>query len=174
MTRPHPRPHRRPNWDAAATTPLEEPTVEFRCVPASDAKNDADSADNASAASDAEQTDAISTSEISNARLRSLPDPRTDAPGEGARRADRLTGVAGVLAVMLVLLGAGMLVAKVASLSIGMPGPYAGELTAQILGAGLAVPGYLLVARGHGPVRVAAAAGLVVLLLALMWFFWWY
>lgn len=84
----------------------------------------------------------------------------------------RGAAIAGVLAAVLVIMGAGLLVAQIVSGVNGQPGPGALAVGAHLAGAVLGVGGYRVAVRRRGRWRVAALCVLplvTVLLVALFW-----
>ncbi|HEX3792829.1 MAG TPA: hypothetical protein VHW44_33535 [Pseudonocardiaceae bacterium] len=123
-----------------------------------------------------DQTAEIETVELPKVtRAAKDPDPAPVAapPVPPVRPGGRLGSFAGIVAVVLVLLGVGLVVAKLVGQGYGMPGPDGGAVAAQVAGAVLAVPLYLLVSRRTGPVRWVSAAALLVVLVVLLGWFWW-
>jgi hypothetical protein len=83
-----------------------------------------------------------------------------------------VSGVAGVVVCVLVIMAVGMVVAQVVSGRDHQPGPGAAAVTWHVVGAVAGIVGYRLTRRS-GPIRLAAMLGVLVVAVLLLWFFWW-
>lgn len=151
-----------------AREPADEPTEELRAVPTEPIPAEP-------ARTEPINTEPINAGSINTEQIDTEPVSAQPVRQRSGRNHGRgvVAGFAGTVAVAIVVLALGVLVATVVSRIGSMPGPTVPAVVAHVVGAGLAVSLYRVVSRTTGPVRRLAAAALAVELLALLWFFWW-
>lgn len=83
-----------------------------------------------------------------------------------------VSGVAGVLVCVLLIMAVGMIVAQVLSGHDHQPGPGTLTIVWHVLAAAGGVVCYRLTRRA-GAVRLVALGAIVAITVLLLWFFWW-
>lgn len=83
-----------------------------------------------------------------------------------------VSGVAGVVACVLVIMAAGMIVAQLAGGHDHQPGPGAAAVTWHVVGALAGIVGYRWTRRS-GVIRLVGLLAVVVIAVLLLWLFWW-
>lgn len=102
-----------------------------------------------------------------------MPAPAGTEGDRPRRTRSRLSALAGVLTVVLVLLALIVVGAQVFSLTRGAPGPGVVDVTVHLaVGLG-SVALYRLISTRRGGTRLFAALLLLVAAAAVLWFFWW-
>jgi hypothetical protein len=99
--------------------------------------------------------------------------PPDRAPAADRRRRGVLSGLAGVGLCVLWIMGIGVVVAQVVSVSGGRPGPGALAVGGHLAGAVVAVFCYRTVSRRRGLPRLLGLLALLAILVLLLWFYWW-
>lgn len=96
-------------------------------------------------------------------------------PVNGQAHAGRgaLRGIAGTLAVGLLVLAAVLIVVQLMASDLRVHGPGVGPIVAHLVAGLLALVGAVVADRGRGVVAGLAVLGVVVVTGVVLWLYWW-